>query len=408
MIVAVLFALAALCVSASSALAEQATTPSGLTQSVYVDHDNTEAGQASPVSIGTGLYKTDATQPSATTEIDIAFPAGETRNYASLPTCTASTLTNQGPSACSSAFVGSGYMSLDARPSVPQIYQATLSAYNGASGSLLLYVVPTAGSPFVLTGSASGNSINIPVPTIQPIQNGSHAAITSMQLDLGYGTNGNYLVNPTSSCPYSYTFGFRYANGETLSIPATATCVVQGTLAFALSPKSATVAVGAQACLVATESYGGYPIPDETVRFSVSGANTATGAVATDVNGQARFCYTGARAGGDTVRAFDDYDANGTQDSYEPGDTAAITFVAPVVATAPPVAHPRGCKVPKVRGLSLKKAKKKLKRAGCRYKVKGKGKVLSTKPGAGKVTAKAVLVKAKAKSKKHKGKKRKK
>jgi virginiamycin B lyase len=77
------------------------------------------------------------------------------------------------------------------------------------------------------------------------------------------------------------------------------------------------------------------------------------------------------------------------------------------VVTAPPVVLPppppvvslkpkpkRKCKVPKVRGLTIKKAVKKLKKARCKYKVRGKGRVVSTKPKAGKRTSKTVQVKA--------------
>ena len=82
------------------------------------------------------------------------------------------------------------------------------------------------------------------------------------------------------------------------------------------------------------------------------------------------------------------------------------------VVTAPPVVLPppppvvsltrpkakRKCKVPKVRGLTIKKAKKKLKKARCKYRIRGKGRVVSTKPKAGKRTSKTVKVKASRKA----------
>jgi hypothetical protein len=91
----------------------------------------------------------------------------------------------------------------------------------------------------------------------------------------------------------------------------------------------------------------------------------------------------------------------------EPGGTAAITFISPAAVTSSPtkIATKKACRVPKVRRLSLKKAKKKLGKAGCRYKTRGKGRVVSTKPSAGKRTTKTVLVKAKPK-KKGKGKRK--
>lgn len=68
----------------------------------------------------------------------------------------------------------------------------------------------------------------------------------------------------------------------------------------------------------------------------------------------------------------------------------------PPVAIGPPAKKKKpACKVPKVKGLSVRKAKKKLKKAKCKYKVRGRGYVVSTKPKARKRTTKRVLVKAK-------------
>ena len=64
----------------------------------------------------------------------------------------------------------------------------------------------------------------------------------------------------------------------------------------------------------------------------------------------------------------------------------------------PPPVKPllrKRCKVPKVKGLTVKKAKKKLKRAKCRYKVRGRGRVTKTRPKAGTRTRKVVKVTAK-------------
>jgi virginiamycin B lyase len=74
-----------------------------------------------------------------------------------------------------------------------------------------------------------------------------------------------------------------------------------------------------------------------------------------------------------------------------------IATAAPVVVPPPPVKPllRKKCKVPKVKGLKVKKAVKKLKRAKCRYKVRGKGRVTKTTPKAGKRTRKVVKVTAK-------------
>jgi virginiamycin B lyase len=84
------------------------------------------------------------------------------------------------------------------------------------------------------------------------------------------------------------------------------------------------------------------------------------------------------------------------------GDRIGRVVVAPPVVVPPPpppVAlvpkpKPKKCKVPKVRGLTVKKAIKKLKKARCKYKVKGKGRVVKTSPKAGKRTSKTVKVTA--------------
>jgi virginiamycin B lyase len=76
-----------------------------------------------------------------------------------------------------------------------------------------------------------------------------------------------------------------------------------------------------------------------------------------------------------------------------------IATAAPVVVTPPPVKplvkKKKRCKVPKVKGLTVKKAVKKLKRAKCKYRVRGKGRVTKTSPKAGKRTRKTVKVTAK-------------
>ena len=84
-------------------------------------------------------------------------------------------------------------------------------------------------------------------------------------------------------------------------------------------------------------------------------------------------------------------DVGGSGGSFVP------TPFTPPKAVTPASKSKSKCRVPKVRGLSVRKAGKKLRRAGCRYRVRGKGKVVSTKPRAGSRTAKRVEVRAKLK-----------
>jgi streptogramin lyase len=82
----------------------------------------------------------------------------------------------------------------------------------------------------------------------------------------------------------------------------------------------------------------------------------------------------------------------GRIDSATPGTTTQLPPIKPLL---PKKKKAKACKVPKVRGLGVKKAKKKLRKAKCKFKVKGKGYVVRTKPGSGKRTTKRVQVTAK-------------
>jgi hypothetical protein len=77
-----------------------------------------------------------------------------------------------------------------------------------------------------------------------------------------------------------------------------------------------------------------------------------------------------------------------------------VRFTAPVPPVPPPpvapaAKKPKSCVVPKVKRLIVRKAKRALKRAGCKYKVKGRGRVRWTSPRAGTRTIKTVRVRAK-------------
>ena len=60
------------------------------------------------------------------------------------------------------------------------------------------------------------------------------------------------------------------------------------------------------------------------------------------------------------------------------------------------------CKVPKLKGSTAKQARKKLKRAGCQFRLRGRGRVTRSKPKAGARTTKRVQVTLKQKRRKAK------
>ncbi|HEV2756989.1 MAG TPA: Ig-like domain-containing protein, partial [Actinomycetota bacterium] len=94
-----------------------------------------------------------------------------------------------------------------------------------------------------------------------------------------------------------------------------------------LDPKVDTNPVGTQHCLTATvRDVFGNPIPDERVRFVVTGTVDRTGADETDELGVAEFCYSSTTAGADVITAHHDEDNQGTRDALEPFDVGEKTW----------------------------------------------------------------------------------
>jgi hypothetical protein len=79
--------------------------------------------------------------------------------------------------------------------------------------------------------------------------------------------------------------------------------------------------------------------------------------------------------------------------TYVPGGGAPPSL--PVVAKSVP-AKP-ACRVHRVRGLTVRRAKRKMSRAHCRYRVRGSGRIVSSRPRAGAKTRSIVQLRAKRK-----------
>jgi CSLREA domain-containing protein len=199
----------------------------------------------------------------------------------------------------------------------------------------------------VLT-SASGNTI---AGTF------NSAANTSFRLELfanrepdpsGNGEGERFLGAMSVTTNGSGNASFSFASPTSFSgqyVSATATDPVNNTSEFSgalfvpgqvpspslkLSPPTATNDTGDEHCVTATARDGsGATMAGVTVRFSVSGANSASGSDVTDANGVAGFCYTGTNAGLDTIAAYADTDNDSVQGNGEPADEAFKTYVAP-------------------------------------------------------------------------------
>ena len=79
-----------------------------------------------------------------------------------------------------------------------------------------------------------------------------------------------------------------------------------------LTPPTATNEVGTSHTVSATlNDSSGAPVPNATVAFATTGANSASGTATTDGSGTATFTYTGTAAGNDIISATYDADGDG-------------------------------------------------------------------------------------------------
>jgi hypothetical protein len=117
------------------------------------------------------------------------------------------------------------------------------------------------------------------------------------------------------------------------------TCVV---FELALTPKTAFNMTGSTHTVTATLTANKKPFAGETILFSVSGANSASGTGTSNASGQATFSYIGANAGTDTITACADINKNASCDAEEPTDTATKTWEAPISAQGVPVSAVEG------------------------------------------------------------------
>lgn len=99
-----------------------------------------------------------------------------------------------------------------------------------------------------------------------------------------------------------------------------------------LTPSADANPVGTSHTVTATvEDATGQPVEGVTVRFTVTGSRSASGACSTDAAGRCSFTYQGPPLpGADVITAFADSDGDGTRDPGEPAGAATKTWVLPV------------------------------------------------------------------------------
>lgn len=95
-----------------------------------------------------------------------------------------------------------------------------------------------------------------------------------------------------------------------------------------LTPKTDSNPTGTTHTVTATLTKNGVAQALETINFSVSGANIASGSCVTGISGTCTFTYTGTNVGSDTITATFDKNSDGI---LEATDTAAKTWTDPLI-----------------------------------------------------------------------------
>jgi hypothetical protein len=108
-----------------------------------------------------------------------------------------------------------------------------------------------------------------------------------------------------------------------------------GSYGLTLAPSTQTVAEGTDASVTATfnNPFGGEA--GAIIRYAISGANTDSGALLTDANGQVTIVDTGDNSGTDTIDAYVDLNNNDLQNTGEPGASATVVRIGTNLSLAP-------------------------------------------------------------------------
>jgi hypothetical protein len=236
-------AVSAALVVCATALAGSATSPSGLVQTVDVEHSQTKPG-ASAYFLLTFTLANHAGSRAALTKVDAHLLKRWGWNWARFPKCDPAKLQAQGPKGCpKGSKVGTGSVKADASPIVATPVAGAVTAFNGKrSGgkrTFLIYTVPEIGSPILVKGTETRRDfIEFPVPLVPTLPGQRNAVLTYFTLKAGgkitktKRVNGkrrkvriDYFHNPRScNGGWPWQFDFTYENGEKLQVKDEAAC----------------------------------------------------------------------------------------------------------------------------------------------------------------------------------------
>jgi hypothetical protein len=237
-------AITAVLVISATALGGTATSPSGLVQTLDIEHSPSKPGAGAYFMLPFTLSKADGSRAAAITQVDAHLLERWGWNWAKFPKCDAAKLQAQGPKGCpKGSKVGTGSVEVDATPVVANPVSATVAAFNGkrigGKRTFLIYNVPEIGSPLLVIGTETRKDfIQFPIQLVPTLPGQVNAVVTHFTLKAGgkitktKKVNGkkrkvriDYFYNPRScSGGWPWQFDFSYENGEKLKVRDETSC----------------------------------------------------------------------------------------------------------------------------------------------------------------------------------------
>ncbi|HVY10670.1 MAG TPA: hypothetical protein VHB18_11080 [Mycobacteriales bacterium] len=198
-------------------------------------------------------------------------------------------------------------------PGASQSFTATAQDANGnpISGASLLFVVNGPGTidggsnQLLLTGANGTASV---VLNTTSADNGAGSVTVSVQNDINTQC---HVTGGACSAVASYTVKVGAKSAALLLFPQKNVTAGNGS------------AEGVEAVALNSD---GSPAPNILVRFTVTGANSATGSATTTSSGAVIFAYDAVNDGIDTIAAYEDLNNNSVKDPGEPAATTNATI----------------------------------------------------------------------------------
>jgi hypothetical protein len=205
----------------------------------------------------------------------------------------------------------------------------------GAQQKLTATVTDRFGNPVqsvnvVFTQSGPGNIGGTSSATVQTAADGT-AAVTLSTSSSDSGS-GSVTASITPTAPATNQCGQVAGNpsGATAgncTVNATYTVVKSATPTSLALQSAGARKVGRQELIAATVTNSdGTPSVNQVVRFTISGANSASGSGVTSAKGVAFFAYTPTHAGTDHASAYDDVDNSSTAGAGEPTGKLSVSI----------------------------------------------------------------------------------